>query len=200
MHLKKFLFAILFIFLNISCTSALKRECEEKNWSDQGYKDAMLGHKKQRVAFHRTRCQKEEISVDVQVYNLGWSQGQTKYCSKNNAKELGQTGKKYKNICPQEVWDEFVKSHIEGVEIFCQPQSGYELGRKGIKYNSICPKLLEIEFLNKYFVGHSEFLSVKVTQLESKIKSLEYEINSKDSEISSLEDTVSDLEDKIRNQ
>lgn len=120
---------ILLISINsawsVSCSTLNKEQCESGDWKHIGLIDGARGRSSEYIEHHRQACQGSRVDVDA--YNLGWSEGLKSYCRPEGAYAAGSSGQKYMGVCGDENEDEFKENFSKGRKLFLLKQQKAEI-------------------------------------------------------------------------
>jgi hypothetical protein len=83
-----------------ACATLNESECRAGDWRQLGYVDGLKGYGQPRLADHRKACARYGIVPDTTAWQLGYAQGQARYCTPRSGYEQGRDGKGYANVCP----------------------------------------------------------------------------------------------------
>jgi len=153
----KYLFFILLLVLNISCSSSqTKQQCQNLDWLKVGLGQAFAGiDYEEGFSYYYTSCSmKHQVPIDQQEFQRGYQYGLAQFCDKSNAAIWGLSGKKYNGICPKNKEKRFLASYSKGY--------------------------------NQYLTNKVESLNSTVSSLEKEIQKLKKEISLKNSKINNL--------------
>lgn len=135
------------------CASMSKKECLSADWHAIGYSDGTRGIHHNNLAKHRQSCGKYEVFPDEEAYHAGWDQGIRSYCTSDRGYRAGSAGQPYRNICPEDVAENFRHGWERGVRSYCTADNGLRQGLAGQRYHGICPSDLEPAFHDYYRLG-----------------------------------------------
>lgn len=83
-----------------SCATLSQQECMVGDWQAIGYNDGVAGYDSNRLAAHTKACAKASIAPDYLAWERGRTLGLKKYCTVNNAYNLGKRGRQLNHVCP----------------------------------------------------------------------------------------------------
>jgi hypothetical protein len=83
-----------------ACATLSESECRAGDWRQLGYVDGLKGYGQPRLADHRKACARYGVVPDSTAWQLGYAEGQTRYCTPRSGYEQGRDGKGYANVCP----------------------------------------------------------------------------------------------------
>jgi hypothetical protein len=135
------------------CASMSKKECLSADWHAIGYSDGTRGIHHNNLAKHRQSCGKYEVFPDEEAYHAGWDRGIRSYCTSDRGYRTGAVGKPYRNICPEDVAENFRHGWERGVRSYCTADNGLRQGLAGQRYRGVCPSDLEPAFHDYYRLG-----------------------------------------------
>lgn len=116
MHNSFIFFITSFALLSLSaCQSLEKVRCEENNWRQQAYIDALEGQTLDEATPTLKRC-KERFNVDIrsEVYKEGFESGLAKLCTRSYGYEFGLKGYEYKGTCQTREEPGFLMAYRSG--------------------------------------------------------------------------------------
>lgn len=91
--------------------------CKTANWELIGEQDGVEGYVHLADA-HDQNCAKYQApKVKRAAYQKGWTRGNRRYCTPQNAYQVGLDGDSYDNVCPADLESAFVESYNEGIRI-----------------------------------------------------------------------------------
>lgn len=158
---------LLFSFFTalLACTSALEKECKNKNWYEHGSEVANNGKRPSADSLVQ-QCRKKEYYVNESDLDKGFKEGVAQYCSPAGAYQTGKIGEFLNTELCYEKIPELTQKHSEGVKAFCQPESATQFGLSGKKYKQICPPDLEGSFLTHYNKARLKYLENLISSKE----------------------------------
>ena len=109
--------AVLFVGLLAlaSCASLTKEECLASNWQIIGQRDGVEGHDpKRQFRRHVNACKKVGTTPDHPLWNQGFQQGLTRYCTPLRGLVVGQQGRAYNHVCPAASERGFLRGYLLG--------------------------------------------------------------------------------------
>ncbi len=115
--IKLFLLASVTIVL-ASCASLSKSECLSSDWQAIGYKDGSWGRDASHVKKHGETCSELGVELDDAAYKTGYEAGLTTFCTADKGYWLGETGQKYKDVCPPELADDYLRGYNKGHHLY----------------------------------------------------------------------------------
>lgn len=115
-HLKAlFTLPILLLISLAGCQNSAKKDCEDKNWRQQAYMDALNGIPLKNFQKTQELCQKRfNIEIQNEIYKEGYDLGLAKLCTPVQGFEFGKNGKEYRGTCRERDEDSFLKSYRQG--------------------------------------------------------------------------------------
>ena len=169
------------------CATMDKPECRQANWQMIGIEDGAKGHPVSYIGNHRKACAEYGVQPDLAQYQLGHQAGVTQFCTPSNGFNQGRTGRKYNEVCPAGLREQFVRGYNTGRELNLLNSEIYHM-RKDVQLKETEMKELGERMQNIETVLVSGAISVKdrktlleqfkkmqprMTTLESDIKELE---------------------------
>lgn len=100
--------------LILSCVSEQVRECNEGDWFQQGYVDAMYGKKLVRGRERQASCKALGYDFDDKKYKNGYSSGLKKFCKTDVGYDFGLQGQVYLYTCGKSVEAQFLTGYWQG--------------------------------------------------------------------------------------
>ena len=113
----RFLPGILIALLSSGCATMDKSECRQADWQIIGIEDGAKGHPVSYIGNHRKACAEHGIQPDLASYQLGHRAGLTQFCTASNGFSQGRAGRKYNEVCPAELREQFVRGYNTGREL-----------------------------------------------------------------------------------
>lgn len=115
-HLKAlFILPILLLMSLAGCQNTAKKDCEDKNWRQQAYMDALNGIPLKNFQKIQEFCQKRfNIEIQNEIYKEGYDLGLVKLCTPIQGFEFGKNGQEYRGTCRERDEDSFLKSYRQG--------------------------------------------------------------------------------------
>jgi gas vesicle protein len=108
---------ILLALLASSCATMDKSECRQADWQMIGIEDGARGHPVSYIGNHRTACAEHGVQPDLAQYQLGHQTGLTQFCTARNGFNQGRAGRKYNEVCPAGLREQFVRGYNTGHEL-----------------------------------------------------------------------------------
>ncbi len=118
MKTKKILFLSIVILNLNACASMNKSECLNADWKIIGMEDGADGRLPSYIGEHRTACAGYNIKPNLDTYMQGHNIGILQYCTAQNGFNVGQQGKTYNGVCPQELEIQFLGAYEHGYEYY----------------------------------------------------------------------------------
>jgi len=140
---------ILAALLVSSCATMDKSECRQADWQMIGIEDGAKGHPVSYIGNHRKACAEFGVQPDLARYQLGHQAGLTQFCTARNGFNQGRTGRKYNEVCPAELREQFVRGY----------NTGHELNQLHSEIN--------------HMRHDAELKKVEMTELEERMKNIE---------------------------
>ncbi len=110
----KFLFLISITIILASCASLNKSECLSSDWQAIGHKDGSNGRDATYSDKHNQACAEFGIKLDAAEYKTGYKAGLVQFCTAEKGYWLGETGQEYKDVCPSELADAYLRGYEKG--------------------------------------------------------------------------------------
>ena len=108
---------ILIVLLDTSCATMDKPECRQADWQMIGIEDGAKGHPVSYIGNHRKACAEHGVQPDLAQYRLGHRTGLEQFCTASNGFNQGRTGRKYNDVCPAALKEQFVMGYNTGHEL-----------------------------------------------------------------------------------
>ena len=108
---------ILAALLATSCATMDKSECRQADWQMIGIEDGAKGHPVSYIGNHRKACAEFGVQPDLARYQLGHQTGLTQFCTASNGFSQGRAGRKYNEVCPAGLREQFVRGYNTGREL-----------------------------------------------------------------------------------
>jgi hypothetical protein len=101
-HRPRLLAAIVLLpgLLLAGCATLDESECRTGDWRQLGYVDGLKGYPMSRLAEHEQACARYGVAADRTGWQLGYIEGQVRYCTALSGYQQGRDGKSYANVCP----------------------------------------------------------------------------------------------------
>lgn len=107
--------SVFLIFLGLTaCQNTAKQECEDKNWRQQAYLDALNGLPLNRFQKVQDQCQKFNVEIQSEIYKEGYDLGLVKLCTRQQGFEFGLKGREYYGTCKERDEEGFLKAYRSG--------------------------------------------------------------------------------------
>ncbi len=88
------------------CASISEEACRAGDWDGVGFRDGVEGRLPSYFLNHARACNEIGIAPNKSVWEKGYAEGLTRYCTPRRAFEEGQSGDRLNNVCPaQDVQD-----------------------------------------------------------------------------------------------
>jgi hypothetical protein len=173
----KWVIALFAVLVQLSCASALKKQCQTTNWFQHGQAVAMSGRRLDADDL-ASRCESEGVHASAADLDLGFKSGMQNYCKPEIVYATGRDGQFFTDdFCDPNQMRLLKQKHTEGVKEFCQAENGYSVGAAGKVYNKICPGAMEKAWLPRYKKGRKVYLGNEVLSRERQINDLETDIS-----------------------
>ena len=103
------------LVLLAGCSTYSKKECEVKDWYQEGYNSAREGNTIDSINHFRKNCSQEHgVAINETLFNEGFEKGLTYLCTEQQGRLFGQQGRVYRGTCPKELESNFVKTYESG--------------------------------------------------------------------------------------
>lgn len=112
------------IMTGCATTSAVKIDCHQPNWYELGVADGNMGRYAYEISRHKKTC--PSLSLDIARWESGRQEGLKSYCTKANAFSLGQNGRDFNQVCPEEGLLELQQSYALGYQQYYQRMRLYD--------------------------------------------------------------------------
>ena len=100
------------------CASGMdKDQCATADWRTIGYEDGLHGLPADRIAVHRTKCAKHQVTPNLVAYSEGRERGLREYCQPKNGFRAGINGSAYANVCSGAAEAAFIDNYRYGRQI-----------------------------------------------------------------------------------
>lgn len=111
---KRSIYSFLLAGLIAGCATLSESECRTGDWRQLGYVDGLKGYGTARLADHAKACARYGVAPDTLAWQLGFTQGQTLYCTPRSGYEHGRDGRAYGNVCPPSSDGDFRRAWEDG--------------------------------------------------------------------------------------
>lgn len=108
---------ILIALLVSGCATMDKSECRQADWQMVGIEDGAKGHPVSYIGNHRKACAEYGVQPDLAQYQLGHQAGLAQFCTASNGFNLGRAGRKYNEVCPAGLREQFVRGYNTGRQL-----------------------------------------------------------------------------------
>lgn len=106
---------IVFSLLLQACQNTAKLGCEDTNWRQQAYVDALKGVPIDKFTSTQQYCHKNfGIEIQSEMYKEGYDLGLAKLCTRSQGFEFGAKGKEYFGTCKESDEEGFLKAYRSG--------------------------------------------------------------------------------------
>jgi hypothetical protein len=123
-------------FLLNGCSSQLSQsQCEQINWQQLGETDGSSGQAPQNIESQYADCTQYGITINTNLYQIGWKDGQKIYCGTNNALQLGLKNTPFTSICTDAMLKQFLPKYRKGLVNYWQ-EKGENDGKNGVSLSS----------------------------------------------------------------
>ncbi len=100
------------------CATMNKSECQNADWKIVGMEDGADGRLPSYIGEHRTACAEYSVKPNLTAYMQGHKIGVRQYCTAPNGFNIGQKGKAYNGVCPQELETQFLDAYEQGYKFY----------------------------------------------------------------------------------
>lgn len=111
------IFIITTLLLSSSCSSLVSKEDCKKDMQVLGLEHGRKGFSKLTEAVRKT-CVTNESTVNLELYETGFSKGWDEYCSPIHGYQMGRKGDIYKSYCPPEKEELYHEKFLIGKKIY----------------------------------------------------------------------------------
>ena len=111
------LLALGLILLQFACSSLsirVKQRCQSVDVRQKGLSDGLKGLPKSVFETDFKKCLEYGVSLDRKLYYSSWEEGLKQFCRPEKALDMGRKGRKYHNVCPEDLEKEFLKAYKKG--------------------------------------------------------------------------------------
>ena len=98
------------------CASISEEQCLAGNWQELGYKDGSSGASTTRVQKYAEVCTEHGVSVNQDLYLIGYKQGIESYCTDARGFRSGEGGSSFNEACLG--FTEYEQAFSEGYVIY----------------------------------------------------------------------------------
>jgi hypothetical protein len=111
--------ALLMMLLLVSgCATLSESQCVASDWETVGYRDGLKGTQSSQLLKHQNACVKHGIVPEREAYLAGWEEGVRQFCMPENAFSAGEGGRRFSNVCPEEMQASFHAAYQEGRQLY----------------------------------------------------------------------------------
>ncbi|WNO10330.1 DUF2799 domain-containing protein [Teredinibacter sp. KSP-S5-2] len=104
----------LFILGALCANSLFAGNCDEIDWKQRGMEEAQDGNDLNLLRKYKKTCKPKLTQNHVNSYLQGYEAGLFVFCTADNGYDIGLSGKKYNNICPDELEEDFFEGYNKG--------------------------------------------------------------------------------------
>ena len=178
---------ILLALLVSGCATMDKPECRHADWQMIGIEDGAKGYPVSYIGNHRKACSEYGVQPDLAQYQLGHQAGLTQFCTASNGFSQGRAGRKYNEVCPAGLGEQFVRGYNTGRELNLLNSEIYHM-RHDVQLKETEMKELGERMQNIETVLVSGAISVKVRKtLLEQYKEMQPRMTTLESDIRELE-------------
>jgi len=196
---------ILAALLVTSCATMDKPECRQADWQMIGIEDGARGHPVSYIGNHRKACAEHGVQPDLARYQLGHQTGLAQFCTASNGFSQGRAGRKYNEVCPAELREQFVRGYNTGRELNLLNSEidhmRHDVQLKQTEMKELGERMQNIETVlvsgaisvkdRKTLLEQYKKLQPRLTTLESDIKELELALTRSQHEYDTLDSSHS---------
>lgn len=106
------------LLLVSGCATLSESQCVANDWQTVGYSDGLAGAQSSQLLKHQNACVKHGVIPERDAYLAGWNEGVRQYCLPENGFSAGEHGKRYANICPEDMQPSFYAAYQEGRRLY----------------------------------------------------------------------------------
>jgi len=110
--------AAIVLFWVSGCATLSEDECLAGNWRSIGFEDGAQGQAPDRVGEHRSACERHGITPNFELWRLGYDEGLTRYCTRDNGFRVGSIGQTYRGVCAGPAAAEFLPAFNDGHDLY----------------------------------------------------------------------------------
>ena len=178
---------ILLALLVSGCATMDKPECRHADWQMIGIEDGAKGYPVSYIGNHRKACAEYGVQPDLARYQLGHQAGLAQFCTASNGFSQGRAGRKYNEVCPAGLREQFVRGYNTGRELNLLNSEIYHM-RHDVQLKETEMKELGERMQNIETVLVSGAISVKVRKtLLEQYKEMQPRMTTLESDIRELE-------------
>lgn len=163
---------VLFCLLLLSSCGLSKSTCQEGDWFGIGLRDGYQGQLPDKLDKHVKSCSKHEIVPNVDLWEQGRQQGLKRYCTPQNAYNVGANGFSLKQSCPAELSSSLYAAHSVGRNYYNISQDIADLeNKKHELYNQLnqdpisgIPKVSEQSIYSRI-----SFINLRISLLRARL-------------------------------
>jgi hypothetical protein len=108
------LLTALLVLGGASCTTVTKKECQQGDWNQIGFDDAVHGEKISNIKRYESACRDHGYPVDQELYERGYEKGLESFCTYQRGFNHGLQDRSYRGTCPEEFDGEFRRGYERG--------------------------------------------------------------------------------------
>ena len=100
-----------------ACASIDEESCRVGDWETIGFRDGEAGRTPGTFFDHAKACNKIGVAPVKSVWERGYQEGLTRYCTPRRAFREGQNGDRLRNVCPIEIAPELRATNERGLRL-----------------------------------------------------------------------------------
>ena len=182
-------------------------QCTAGDWQTVGYRDGAIGYRSSRLLAHQDACVPHGVIPDREAYMLGWQEGIREFCIADNGFEVGRSGRRHANVCPEDQREAFLAAYTEGRALHLAEAAVLDLERT-IGAKKLRLEQVEVEIVSSAtaqlnpvltpaarveLLARTKRLTDEKRDLEAEIPRLERELDVKARELERLHSTLAQL-------
>jgi hypothetical protein len=118
------------VLLASGCATMSESQCVAGDWETVGYRDGLAGRQSAQLLAHQNACGKHGVVPDRTAYLAGWDDGVRQFCLPDNGFAVGESGRGYVNVCPEDLSDAYSAAYQEGRQLYLAKAEIEGLNRK----------------------------------------------------------------------
>lgn len=124
------------------CASLSESQCVAGDWAGIGFRDGAAGRPETQIVRHAEACAGVGVQPDAVAWRAGREQGLRRYCTPDNAYEVGRRGEALRDVCPWAERVELERANERGLRYWQVGQEISELERDRSQLNREIDRLL----------------------------------------------------------
>jgi hypothetical protein len=182
------------------CATLSESQCVAGDWETVGYRDGLAGKQSARLLEHQNACVKHGVVPDRASYLAGWEAGTRQYCQPTNGFSVGESGRAFVSLCPDDLRDAYYAAYQEGRRLYLAKaeiesmnrqiaQKEHQLEQLAEELSSTEAELIAEEtstFDRVHLLDRTKELAARQGELDAEIQALQVDVALKRERLASL--------------